>query len=238
MDKKVIDSVFAAWQDGVEKKKLDPVDDKELKGKHKDRDDKDIDNDGDVDSSDQFLHKKRKAIGKAIDAEESVKTESDDETNPEIDQDSEGTKKCKECDGSTDNHDEECSKYKMKAKKESAVYHAEHGYGEILNMLDENSYDILFDDEVRFNIPAEDLNFLEAKQYADATSKEGINDKEHGKGGKKWLKDMKAGNTDAIKDDEEGHDDASKAGRVTKQSPPRGAADKLSNGDSKKVKGV
>ena len=38
------------------KKKLDPV------GKE----DKDIDNDGDVDSSDKFLHKKRKAISKAI----------------------------------------------------------------------------------------------------------------------------------------------------------------------------
>ena len=45
---------------------LDPVNKKALKGKHKDRDDKDIDNDGDVDSSDKFLHKKRKAITKAM----------------------------------------------------------------------------------------------------------------------------------------------------------------------------
>ena len=45
---------------------LDDVDKKELKGKHKDREDKDIDNDGDVDSSDRFLHKKRKAITKAM----------------------------------------------------------------------------------------------------------------------------------------------------------------------------
>ena len=47
-------------------KKMDPVDSKELKGKHADRTDKDIDNDGDVDSSDKFLHKKRKAITKNI----------------------------------------------------------------------------------------------------------------------------------------------------------------------------
>jgi hypothetical protein len=33
-----------------------------LKGKHKDRDDKDIDNDGDVDGSDKFLHRRRQAI--------------------------------------------------------------------------------------------------------------------------------------------------------------------------------
>lgn len=45
---------------------LDPVDAKELKGKHKDRKDKDIDNDGDVDSSDEYLHKKRQAIAKAM----------------------------------------------------------------------------------------------------------------------------------------------------------------------------
>mgnify|MGYP003636447446 CR=1 FL=1 len=46
--------------------KMDPVDAKELKGKHKDRKDKDIDNDGDVDSSDKYLHKRRKAVSKAI----------------------------------------------------------------------------------------------------------------------------------------------------------------------------
>ncbi len=45
---------------------LDKVDKKAVKKKFNDRKDKDIDNDGDVDSSDKFLHKKRKAISKAI----------------------------------------------------------------------------------------------------------------------------------------------------------------------------
>jgi hypothetical protein len=49
---------------------LDAVDKKELKGKHKDRKDKDLDNDGDVDSSDKYLHKKRKAISKAVSNDE------------------------------------------------------------------------------------------------------------------------------------------------------------------------
>ena len=46
---------------------LDKVQPKAVKKKFKNRKDKDIDNDGDVDSSDKFLHKKRKAISKAID---------------------------------------------------------------------------------------------------------------------------------------------------------------------------
>ena len=45
---------------------LDAVQPDAVKKKFKDRKDKDIDNDGDVDSSDKFLHKKRKAISKAI----------------------------------------------------------------------------------------------------------------------------------------------------------------------------
>ena len=48
---------------------LDKVQPKAVKKKFKDRKDKDIDNDGDVDSSDKFLHKKRKAISKAIEKE-------------------------------------------------------------------------------------------------------------------------------------------------------------------------
>jgi len=45
---------------------MDAVQPKAVKKKFADRKDKDIDNDGDTDSSDKFLHKKRKAISKAI----------------------------------------------------------------------------------------------------------------------------------------------------------------------------
>jgi len=53
----------------INEKKLDPVNKDAAKKKFDDRKDKDIDNDGDVDSSDKYLHKRRKAIGKAMKSE-------------------------------------------------------------------------------------------------------------------------------------------------------------------------
>ena len=50
--------------------KLDPVNKKALKKDFDDRKDKDIDNDGDVDDSDKYLAKRRKAVSKAIAKEE------------------------------------------------------------------------------------------------------------------------------------------------------------------------
>ena len=49
-----------------EEPKLDKVNPDAVKKKFKDRKDKDIDNDGDVDSTDKYLHKRRKAISKAM----------------------------------------------------------------------------------------------------------------------------------------------------------------------------
>jgi hypothetical protein len=91
MDLKYINAIAEAMRKVDEKMKLDPVDQKALKGKHADRKDKDIDNDGDVDKSDEYLHKRRQAVSKAM------KNESEDEMKP-----------CPKCDGSMQNHDPEC----------------------------------------------------------------------------------------------------------------------------------
>ena len=53
----------------INEKNLDPVNPVAVKKKFANRKDKDVDNDGDVDSSDKYLHKKRKAISKAMNKE-------------------------------------------------------------------------------------------------------------------------------------------------------------------------
>ena len=63
-------SILSVWSEAAKKiEGLDPVNKKAVKKKFDDRKDKDIDNDGDVDSSDKFLHKRRKAVSKAISKE-------------------------------------------------------------------------------------------------------------------------------------------------------------------------
>ena len=52
---------------------MDPVNKDAVKKKFDDRKDKDIDNDGDTDSSDKFLHKRRKTISKAMSKDEGNK---------------------------------------------------------------------------------------------------------------------------------------------------------------------
>ena len=74
--------------------KLDPVNDKENDKKFKDRKDKDIDNDGDVDGSDEYLHKKRAATDDAIDGGDKPADNAKDDSKP-VDKDKEDDNKKK-----------------------------------------------------------------------------------------------------------------------------------------------
>jgi len=64
------DSLEEAIKAAVKNEKMDAVNKTAVKKKFDDRKDKDIDNDGDIDSSDKYLHKRRKAISKAIKSED------------------------------------------------------------------------------------------------------------------------------------------------------------------------
>lgn len=63
---------------------MDKVQPKALKKKFKDRKDKDIDNDGDTDDSDEYLHKKRQAVSKAIDKNDNEGEEDKDEKQKKV----------------------------------------------------------------------------------------------------------------------------------------------------------
>jgi hypothetical protein len=63
-------SILGVWAEAAKKQEgLDAVNPKALKKKFDDRKDKDIDNDGDTDDSDEYLHNRRKTVSKAVKGE-------------------------------------------------------------------------------------------------------------------------------------------------------------------------
>jgi len=269
MDLKYINAIAEAMRQVDEKKTLDPVNPKAAAKDFDDRADKDIDNDGDTDSTDKYLHKRRKAIGK------SMAKESSDEMD-----------ECPECGGSTENHDPDCSRAQAADKKKldddkdldagnsrKALKHdcATHvtseqwGYGECISgqhtIVEQEDgtgivthYDVMFEHGIEQNVAVEDLTILREKSHLHAAKKKVAEAKqpdhaEKGKG-EKIMDKFKGGHSQKMAKDnnvdspkhaditpeEEGHNDAVKAGKVTKQSPARGAADQLNVGDKKPVK--
>jgi hypothetical protein len=266
MDSQYIKNIARLWQEVVEgKKKLDPVNKKALAKDFDDRKDKDIDNDGDIDSSDEYLHKRRKAITKSM-------KEADDKM-----------KSCPKCDGSMDNHDAECpyddddddmdesndvsTKSVDKALTHDCAKHVTseaHGFGECISgqhTLVENEdgsatvthYDVMFEHGVEFNVPVEELEILVSESHKHTAKKKvseaAVQAKQVAGGGEKYdskesgkakefakLHDIDSPEVPKGGEDSLGHEDATKAGRITKKAPVRGGESKI--GDTAIVKPV
>ena len=210
--------------DALMKEAMDPVDKKELKGKHKDRKDKDIDNDGDVDSSDKFLHKRRKAITKAM--KKGKDKEGDVEMNPKLDKGSkENSVEQKE---STDESYTDVPKVgtSIKQKRKNAAHDKmtkrakARATANVLKKMNSPSYG------KGSNIREKLLAVLENKQTKGATPPETMDDKLKGKGAKDMVNQPKE-----IEDVAKGHDDVSKAGKVTKPAKARNGGDQVRSGD-------
>ena len=164
---KTIEALTRAYQEVVEKKKLDPVDNKELEKDFDDRDDQDIDNDGDVDKSDKYLHKRRKTVKKAI------KKSNEDEP---------------------DGESGETAVMNPKGEQKEGVKESMTIRDKLLSVLEKR------DDHYKGAAPAEPM---------DNNLK--------GEGAKKMKSDLEKGAevSDTVS---KGHDDTTKAGRVTKKS--------------------
>jgi hypothetical protein len=222
-------------QDLEEAKKLDPVNDAENDKKFKDRKDKDIDNDGDVDSSDEYLHKKRAATDDAIDGgkkpAKNVKKESEDEEGEEKKKKPFPPKKDGEEKDAEDNGDEsededegeEKEAPKVAGKKDDKKKVASNAKTAEISKIGEAAEEL--------------IGMLESaakQQKSNATKPEGIMDKESPKS--KEFADAHAKSEKKYEDDEEdGHDKTFKAGQATKAKSGKRPQDNAA-GDNKVVK--
>lgn len=172
---------------------MDKVQPKAVKKKFKDRKDKDIDNDGDVDSSDEYLHKRRKAVSKSLDEDD------DEEDNG---------------DNGDDNGDEEDKKKKKKKPSKG----------------EEDEVEMNPKMEAKASIRMRLTSFLNEKnQNPNAAKAEKPEDALKGKGAKDMMEPAK--NAEVDDTEEKGHDDASKAGKVTKAAGGRNSGDAVRSGD-------
>ena len=213
---------------------LDKVQPKAVKKKFKDRKDKDIDNDGDVDSSDEYLHKRRKAVSKAVakEEEENGDEENGDEENgdkkkkpfPPKKDDDKGEEEKGDGEKSDDEGEEEEAPKKDDKKDDKKKVATTPKTAEI-SKIGEST------DEL--------LNMLETvakQQKSNATPPEAIDSKDSPKS-KEFTNAHKKSDKKIEDDEEDGHDKTFKAGQATKAKSGKRAQDNPA-GDSKVVNPV
>lgn len=179
------------------KEAMDAVNKKALKKDFDDRKDKDIDNDGDVDKSDEYLHNRRKAVSKAVAKEANGDMENgEDEKEINVNINMNGKKKKKN--GNSDNNGNNDNDVEMNPK--------------VSNMKKAEQKES-FRDKL--------LSVIEAKQPNDSgTEPESADNNLKGAGAKKMKADVEQG-AEVRDDDEKGHDDVSKAQRAGPGPKPR-----------------
>ena len=200
---------------------LDAVNKKALKKDFDDRGDKDIDNDGDVDKSDEYLHNKRKAVTKAVSKEASDDKGDDVNINISVD----------------DDDDESKASKKMKKKKENGDASASGNNDNEVEMNpkvnDTKKTEGTKVSKIKETLLAT-LGMSEAKQPNDSgTAPESADNNLKGAGAKKAKSDLEDG-AEVRDDDEKGHDDVAKAGRAGPSKKPR--PNDNQQGDMKPVK--
>jgi len=178
--KDVLAGVPTETQEKVEA--LDPVNPKAVKKKFDDRKDKDIDNDGDTDASDKYLHKKRKAISKNV--KKNGKGDAVD-TEPKLDNGKSDiqdkvTKNVKEA---KDINTKEVDKI-IKHDCASHVKHAAFGEGQCISgqhtiVEDPDNpgtghvthYDVMFKNGPRYNVRVEELEIISESSHGHSRKK-------------------------------------------------------------------
>jgi len=238
---------------------LDKVQPKAVKKKFKDRKDKDIDNDGDVDSSDEYLHKRRKAVSKAIDE--------NDEEEENGDENGDDEKKMKKKKKGEEDEVEMNPKMEAKASDFTDVAVMKGKGGTQVKVVKDKKGKLvaLFTGKGSTQVPIKKLdkkvlqkgldhfaknngmlgssidsiyeasfrqkltNMLSEKQNPNAAKAEKPEDALKGKGAKDMMEPAK--NPEVDDTEEKGHDDASKAGKVTKAAGGRNSGDAVRSGD-------
>lgn len=234
---KDLQELMSIWQqvEIQEKKKLDPVG----------QEDGDLDNDGDKDSSDEYLKNRRKKVSSSVKSQQDEDCDCDltDEKEPKKKvSKKEGKMECPKCKGEGCDHCEGKG-YHMKEEVESLEdmvlptartvakwTEFSEKYDEVNSKGKKRPQDMPIGQS---SIRDVDSN----KQTKGSTPPEGIMDKESPKS-KEFYKDHQKSDPKWENLEDEGHDDVSKAGRgVKSQSPNRMGRDNRS-GDTKVINPV
>lgn len=240
---------------------LDKVQPKAVKKKFKDRKDKDIDNDGDVDSSDEYLHKRRKAVSKAIGE--------NDEEEDNGDENGDDEKKMKKKKKGEEDEVEMNPKMEAAGYTDVAVMKGKGGAQVKVVKDKKGNHVALFTGKGSTQVPIKKMDKKVLQKALDSFSKNGMlgntlssieekasirdrltsvlgedaaknrnpnaakaekpEDALSGKGAKDMMEPAK--NPEVDDTEEKGHDDASKAGKVTKAAGGRNSGDAVRSGD-------